>query len=261
MQRGPQGERLALQPVQEGPFVAAQVADFRAEIGAGQVWGRDTDPALAGRSLGLNQFERHSLRVKFGVDVHIGRLRKAINRGRDSDPIRTVRGSGYSFDEMAYAGQVWGRDTDPALAGRSLGLNQFERHSLRVISAACARRSTAAATRTRSAPCAAPATPSTRCSRPGLCRAGLGPRHRPGPGRPVPRAEPVRTAQPAGQVTVDVHIGRLRKAINRGRDSDPIRTVRGSGYSFDTDPALAGRSLGLNQFERHSLRVKFGMEF
>ncbi|MFH6781314.1 MULTISPECIES: phosphate regulon transcriptional regulator PhoB [Methylobacterium] len=34
------------------------------------------------------------------VDVHIGRLRKAINRGRDSDPIRTVRGSGYSFDEM-----------------------------------------------------------------------------------------------------------------------------------------------------------------
>lgn len=35
---------------------------------AGQVWGRDTDPALAGRSLGLNQFERHSLRVKFGME-------------------------------------------------------------------------------------------------------------------------------------------------------------------------------------------------
>jgi two-component system phosphate regulon response regulator PhoB len=33
--------------------------------------------------------------------------------------------------------------------------------------------------------------------------------------------------------TVDVHVGRLRKAINRGRDKDPIRTVRGSGYSFD----------------------------
>jgi two-component system phosphate regulon response regulator PhoB len=33
--------------------------------------------------------------------------------------------------------------------------------------------------------------------------------------------------------TVDVHIGRLRKAINRGRDKDPIRTVRGSGYAFD----------------------------
>ncbi|WP_088347534.1 MULTISPECIES: phosphate regulon transcriptional regulator PhoB [Rhodomicrobium] len=32
--------------------------------------------------------------------------------------------------------------------------------------------------------------------------------------------------------TVDVHIGRLRKAINRGRDKDPIRTVRGSGYAF-----------------------------
>jgi two-component system, OmpR family, phosphate regulon response regulator PhoB len=33
--------------------------------------------------------------------------------------------------------------------------------------------------------------------------------------------------------TVDVHVGRLRKAINRGYASDPIRTVRGSGYALD----------------------------
>ncbi len=33
--------------------------------------------------------------------------------------------------------------------------------------------------------------------------------------------------------TVDVHVGRLRKAINRGRNPDPIRTVRGTGYAFD----------------------------
>ena len=33
--------------------------------------------------------------------------------------------------------------------------------------------------------------------------------------------------------TVDVHVGRLRKAINRGRLRDPIRTVRGAGYSLD----------------------------
>jgi two-component system, OmpR family, phosphate regulon response regulator PhoB len=33
--------------------------------------------------------------------------------------------------------------------------------------------------------------------------------------------------------TVDVHVGRLRKALNRGRTADPIRTVRGSGYSLD----------------------------
>ncbi len=33
--------------------------------------------------------------------------------------------------------------------------------------------------------------------------------------------------------TVDVHVGRLRKAINRGRERDPIRTVRGSGYALD----------------------------
>ena len=32
--------------------------------------------------------------------------------------------------------------------------------------------------------------------------------------------------------TVDVHVGRLRKALNRGREPDPIRTVRGAGYAF-----------------------------
>lgn len=30
--------------------------------------------------------------------------------------------------------------------------------------------------------------------------------------------------------TVDVHIGRLRKALVRGAEPDPIRTVRGAGY-------------------------------
>ncbi|MGA2486233.1 MAG: helix-turn-helix domain-containing protein, partial [Roseiarcus sp.] len=30
---------------------------------------------------------------------HVGRLRKALSRGRERDPIRTVRGTGYSFDE------------------------------------------------------------------------------------------------------------------------------------------------------------------
>lgn len=35
---------------------------------AGQVWGRDTDPPFAQRALGLNQFERHNLRIKFGVE-------------------------------------------------------------------------------------------------------------------------------------------------------------------------------------------------
>src|SRR6476661_1550655 len=33
--------------------------------------------------------------------------------------------------------------------------------------------------------------------------------------------------------TVDVHVGRLRKALNRGRMADPIRTVRGAGYALD----------------------------
>ena len=33
--------------------------------------------------------------------------------------------------------------------------------------------------------------------------------------------------------TVDVHVGRLRKALNRGHGNDPIRTVRGAGYALD----------------------------
>jgi len=40
--------------------------------------------------------------------------------------------------------------------------------------------------------------------------------------------------------TVDVHIGRLRKLLNLGREQDPIRTVRGAGYALDDRFAKAG---------------------
>jgi len=33
--------------------------------------------------------------------------------------------------------------------------------------------------------------------------------------------------------TVDVHVGRLRKALNEPGESDPIRTVRSAGYALD----------------------------
>lgn len=46
-----------------------------------QVWGRDVYVELR------------------TVDVHVGRLRKALNRRGDRDPIRTVRASGYALDE------------------------------------------------------------------------------------------------------------------------------------------------------------------
>ncbi|MBD8877857.1 phosphate regulon transcriptional regulator PhoB [Roseibium polysiphoniae] len=39
--------------------------------------------------------------------------------------------------------------------------------------------------------------------------------------------------------TVDVHVGRLRKALNRGKAKDPIRTVRGAGYAFNDQFAVA----------------------
>jgi two-component system phosphate regulon response regulator PhoB len=35
--------------------------------------------------------------------------------------------------------------------------------------------------------------------------------------------------------TVDVHVGRLRKALNLDAEQDPIRTVRSAGYSLDLD--------------------------
>lgn len=37
--------------------------------------------------------------------------------------------------------------------------------------------------------------------------------------------------------TVDVHVGRLRKAMIRGNEADPIRTVRGAGYVLEKEPS------------------------
>ena len=36
--------------------------------------------------------------------------------------------------------------------------------------------------------------------------------------------------------TVDVHIRRLRKALNGEGELDVIRTVRAAGYALDTEP-------------------------
>lgn len=35
--------------------------------------------------------------------------------------------------------------------------------------------------------------------------------------------------------TVDVHVGRLRKALNKAGEGDPIRTVRSAGYALNAD--------------------------
>jgi two-component system phosphate regulon response regulator PhoB len=57
------------------------------------------------------------------------------------------------------------------------------------------------------------------------------------PGRVFPRSQLLDSvwglSAEIDERTVDVHVGRLRKALSRGRERDPIRTVRGSGYSFD----------------------------
>jgi two-component system phosphate regulon response regulator PhoB len=56
------------------------------------------------------------------------------------------------------------------------------------------------------------------------------------PGRVLSRAQLLdlvwgRSAE-IDERTIDVHIGRLRKKL-KGRERDPIRTVRGAGYAFD----------------------------
>ncbi len=56
------------------------------------------------------------------------------------------------------------------------------------------------------------------------------------PGRVLSRSELLRAVW--GQSTevelrtVDAHVSRLRRALVRGRESDPIETFRGVGYSF-----------------------------
>ena len=41
------------------------------------------------------------------------------------------------------------------------------------------------------------------------------------------------SASEVDERTVDVHIGRLRKALVRGNEPDPVRTVRGAGYALE----------------------------
>ena len=49
------------------------------------------------------------------VDVHVGRLRRALNRGGAPDPIRTVRGGGYAFDDrFGDSGSVTGKQNSEA---------------------------------------------------------------------------------------------------------------------------------------------------
>ena len=62
----------------------------------GRVWSREQ---LLDRAWGRDTYV--DLRT---VDVHIGRLRKALNRVGVPDPIRTVRGAGYSLDVARQSG-------------------------------------------------------------------------------------------------------------------------------------------------------------
>lgn len=67
-------------------------------------------------------------------------------------------------------------------------------------------------------------------------------------GRVMSRQELITTAWPGGIFvdprTVNVHIGRLRKALGAVEGDPPIRTVRGRGYAFDHGSATQTRDSG-----------------
>lgn len=62
--------------------------------------------------------------------------------------------------------------------------------------------------------------------------------------------------------TVDVHVGRLRKAITPANAKDPLRTVRGAGYAFDEtfargDTALARAAPAASPKKKPAARAGF----
>jgi hypothetical protein len=56
------------------------------------------------------------------VDVHIGRLRKLLNPGREQDPIPTVRGAGYALDDRFAKAEQRSAHPDQSLADVAAGL-------------------------------------------------------------------------------------------------------------------------------------------
>lgn len=52
------------------------------------------------------------------VDVHIGRLRKALNADGEQDPIRTVRSAGYALDDSYTQRRKSGAQTKPQESGQ-----------------------------------------------------------------------------------------------------------------------------------------------
>ena len=59
------------------------------------------------------------------VDVHIGRLRKALSTGREGDPILSVRGAGYSFNET-FGKPLYQQEGDPKIDLTVLSGRQFD---------------------------------------------------------------------------------------------------------------------------------------
>ena len=61
--------------------------------------------------------------------------------------------------------------------------------------------------------------------------------------------------------TVDAYVARLRKALSKGREPDPIRTVSGVGYAFDETfgkpVAMESPDRRFRPFDRRESRLDF----
>jgi two-component system phosphate regulon response regulator PhoB len=84
----PEGCALARRPSEANRIPAARMF-------ARAAWERLFSPTTFWSAFGGNSVDV----TDRAVDVHIGRLRKALSTGRERDPILCVRGAGYSFDE------------------------------------------------------------------------------------------------------------------------------------------------------------------
>ena len=77
----------------------AKSASGRPIFGCSNICSRSRAGCSRGRSCSTLSGGRSAEVDERTVDVHIGRLRKRLSKGKERDPIRTVRGAGYAIDE------------------------------------------------------------------------------------------------------------------------------------------------------------------
>jgi DNA-binding response OmpR family regulator len=180
------------------------------------------------------------------VDVHVGRLRKALARNGERDPIRTIKGAGYALGDSTE--RVW---TTPSHPTSDSSLTAATANHATVLSPV-------------GVLCPSGIELDTVCKR--ASRFGRDLKLSPkefkllrllvsNRGKLLTReqiADAIGASAGAGRA-VDKTVERLRKAINWGAVPDPIRSVLGAGYKFSPDPQMRSRQSSANR--KRNLRL------